>query len=127
MQLLPTLMGWTISSALLIAEHVLLWGQPWRLTRPWNYVIGLGTVLFGCFVWALTARGPVSTFEAFWSFACISASGGWIMLAYYIRDRLAQRSEATRNAWRGLRLTQDLIDAGGPDAARQPDVHDRRN
>lgn len=127
MQLLPILQGWIVASALLIAEHIALWEQPWRLEAPWNYVVGLGTVLLGCLVWAVTARGPVAPLDAWGSFVLVSTSGGWITLGYYVRGRQGRRKKAQDDAVRAIRLTQELIDAGGQDATRQPELRDRRN
>lgn len=128
MQIAPILQGWLVSSALLIAEHVGLWQQPWRLDAPWNYIVGLGTVLFGCFVWAVTVQGPVTGVDAWGSFFLIATSGGWVALGYYIRGRLAKQKKHDEKAVKAIRLTQELIDQGGPDGATRATGSDyRRN
>ena len=88
-QWFPILLGWLIASLGLIAEHVALWRQPWRLDAPWNYVIGVLTILCGCAMWAGTVQGHIAPDEAWVAYAIISVgSGAWIALAYYIRGRL---------------------------------------
>src|SRR6185369_5240235 len=84
----PIALGYIVASLGLIAEHIALWRQPWRLDAPWNYIIGVLTILAGCGVWASAVQGHIAPDEALIAFAIIAVgSGAWIALAYYIRDR----------------------------------------
>jgi hypothetical protein len=124
----PITIGWALSAALLIAEHIALWSLPWRLKEPWSYVVGVGTLGVGWIAWALTASGPISPIDAVASVGVICSSGVVILLAYYVRGRLGQTREAAQQtgeiigAAKGL--TQALIDGGGKHAG-QSGLRDR--
>lgn len=118
------------TAALLFAEHVALYAQPWRVQRPWNYVIGVVTLAAGWAVWGLTADGPVAPIDAAISIMLISfGSGSVVVLSYAVRGRLEQAKKNSDVITKAKILTQDLIDQGERHAARQSDIHDpsRRN
>lgn len=126
-QWLPIAFGYIVASLGLIAEHVALWRQPWRLDAPWNYIIGVLTILCGCGVWAMAVRGPIQPDEAWIAFALIAAgSGAWVALAYYVRDRQARaRNAAIRRGEvvGGARgLISELLE-GDADATHDPRRH----
>ena len=114
------------TAALLIAEHVVMWDQPWRVERPWNYVIGVGTLAVGWIVWGVTASGPVTPIDAAVSIILISfGSGATVLLCYAVRGRLDRAKKNNSVVAEAERLTQAIID-GERHAARQPDLHDPR-
>ena len=117
---------WLISAALLTVEHVTLWGHPWRLVPPYNYIVGVATLLFADLIWAFntTTNRPI---DAFYAFATIATSGAAIVLGYYIRNRIDLRDKARDMAQQAHQLTQSLIDQGGRRNARESEIHDRRN
>lgn len=83
-------LGWLVSSLALVLEHVYCWNQPWRLSEPWNYAVGVLTILGGCAVWAWRQSGTVEPWLACIAFSIIAVgSGAWVVLAYAIRGRLA--------------------------------------
>ena len=85
-------LGWLIASMALVLEHISLWHQPWRLAEPFNYIVGVLTILAGCAVWAWrqAQTGDINPWLALIAFGIIAiGSGGWIMLAYWLRGRLA--------------------------------------
>lgn len=85
-------LGWLIASMALVLEHVGLWSQPWRLAEPVNYIVGVLTILAGCTVWAWrqSQEGAIDPWLALIAFGIIAVgSGGWIILAYWLRGKLA--------------------------------------
>lgn len=113
-QLEPIILGWIVSSVLLGIQHVLLWKRPWKIDPPWNYVLGVGTILAGCGVWAITLGSVlVRPADAVGAFALISSSGLWVIFGYWLRARLARKHQAGKKARAGLALTQEIIDAAG--------------
>lgn len=116
-----------ISSALLVLEHVALWGPTWRVERPWNYAMGVATLLVGAFVWGATTQGPVTAMESVFAFFLISTSGVWVIAGYYLRDRHARHKQSVEKTAQAKQLTQALIDERGKHGAREPDVDSRWN
>jgi hypothetical protein len=120
MQPVPIVIGWLLAAALLIAEHLGMWNQPWRLRRPWNYLVGVLTLATGWIAWAATAASPVTPIDAVANIGAVSTAGVVILIAYYVRGRLDQRDKQAQQQGeliglaRGIRrdLTQELIDRG---------------
>lgn len=125
----PIAIGWTIAATLLIAEHLAMWDQPWRLEAPWNYLVGVVTLAAGWAAWGLTAQGPISPVDAVANIGAVTSSGAAILVAYWLRGRWDRHRKQHATVEQARRLTQDLIDNGGATHARKPDLHDpsRRN
>lgn len=118
------------TAALLFAEHVAMWNQPWRVDAPWNYVIGVLTLALGWVVWGLNATGPVTPIDAVVSVMLISfSSGAVIVLCYAVRGRLERAKKNNVVVTQARSLTQAIIDEGKGHAARESDISDpsRRN
>lgn len=64
MQLAPLLIAWTFTSAMLVAEHIGLWQQPWRAEKPYTYIIGIATLLLGDLIWAAQIPQPIPATDA---------------------------------------------------------------
>jgi len=109
MQIEPLVIGWLVGSALLGAEHVLLFNHPWKVDKPWSYVIGLGTVLLACLVWARAYTGLIAPTDAVIAFGIVSTSGGWVILGYAIRDRIARHRQSMRLAEEARARASELI------------------
>jgi hypothetical protein len=120
----PIAIGYIVAAVALVAEHVLLWPMSWRIERPWTYVMGVLTLLFGCFVWARIVRRPVDPMDALTAFALICTSGKWVIAAYWFRDRDAKRKQAAELTGKAIALAQDLI--GGQDATTRSSRSDHR-
>lgn len=107
-------LGWLVASLALIAEHLALWDQPWRLSEPVNYIVGVLTILGGCAVWAWrqAQSGPIDPWLALIAFGLIAVgSGGWIVLAYGLRGRLTLiRARETRVQQRKAEIVGALDD-----------------
>ena len=90
-------LGWIVASLALALEHIALWEQPWRLAEPVNYIVGVLTILAGCAVWAWRQAQveDVSPWLALIAFGLIASSGGWVILGYGLRGRLAIRKKNT--------------------------------
>ncbi|HEU5100639.1 MAG TPA: hypothetical protein VFU22_16530 [Roseiflexaceae bacterium] len=87
----PIAIGWLLAAALLLVEHIGLWGQTWRLKNPWTYLVGVLTLAVGWIAWAMTAVGPVTPIDAVANIGAVSSAGAVVLVAYYVRGRLAQR------------------------------------
>lgn len=115
-----------VTAALLLAEHIGMWSQPWRLERPWNYVAGVLTLALGWVIWGLAATDPIAPIDAAVSIILISfGSGAVIVLCYAVRGRLERAKTNSAVIAKAKYLTQDLIDQGDRHVARQSDLHDR--
>jgi hypothetical protein len=86
-------LGWIVASLALVLEHIGLWEQPWRLAEPFNYIAGVLTILVGCAVWAWRQDGPIDPWLALIAFCLIATSGGWVVLGYGLRGRLALKKK----------------------------------
>lgn len=113
-----------VTAIVLVAEHIALWRHPWRLKPPVTYGLGVGTLAVGFTVWAAWVDLLVVA-VAFWALAIIA--GAPVVVAYWIRNVLAQLDEAAVLSGRLQRLstpyTQAQIDEGGGhgrDRSRQP-------
>lgn len=115
-----------ITAALLVAEHVALYDQPWHIDEPWNYAVGVATLAAGWIAWGLIADGPVRPIDAAISIVLISfGAGAAIVVCYWFRGRLELAKKNTAVVTKARALTQDLIDKGTGHAAGKSDVHDR--
>ncbi len=125
----PIAIAWVVTAALLFAEHMALWDQPWRLDAPWNYLLGVLTLAVGWAIWGLTARGPISPIDAVANIGAVTTSGAVILACYWWRGRWEKRQKQSTAVEKARQLTQSLIDEGGATHARKPDVRDpsRRN
>lgn len=126
----PIALALTFAAALLFAEHMAMWDQPWRIDAPWSYVLGVATLAASWIVWGLSATGPVTPIDAVASIVLISAGGGAVVVvAYAVRGRLDRARKQTAVVTQAKALTQDLIDQGERHAARESDLRDpsRRN
>ncbi len=83
-------LGWLVASLALALEHIGLWEQPWRLSEPINYIVGVLTILGGCAVWAWrqAQTGTIDPWLALIAFGMITTSGGWVIVGYWVRGRL---------------------------------------
>jgi membrane associated rhomboid family serine protease len=98
MQLGSIALAAAFTAALLFAEHIAMWNQPWRADAPWNYVIGVLTLAAGWLVWGLIATGPIDPLDAAISIALVSFGGGAvIVLCYAVRARLDQGRKKQRD------------------------------
>lgn len=120
----PIAIGFVIAAALLLTEHVILWSQPWRLTPPWSYIVGVTTLFVGWIAWGMAASGPIAPLDAVANIAVVSSSGSIIVLAYYIRGRIDNARQTDRIVEKAKSLTQAIIDNGGAKHARESDLHD---
>jgi hypothetical protein len=125
--LLPIFIGWLAASLALIAEHIALLRQPWQLTPPATYIVGVLTILGGCAIWALIEPASVEPLLALLAFAVISmGSGAWVLLLYWLDERSARaRTQAARTAeivGAAKGLTQEIIDRGS--RGKDPSRHD---
>ncbi len=126
MQVVPTVLGWLLSAAMLLAEHIGMWDQPWRLREPYTYIVGVATLACGWITWGVTATGPVSPIDAVANICAVSSSGVVVAVAYYVRARLgrhldrAQQQGEVIGMARGIRqsLTQEMIDRGENEQGR---------
>lgn len=120
-------------SLTLLAEHIGLWNTPWRLSPPASYAIGVGTLAGWYALWCVL-MGDYLIFAVAFLFLA-AGSGAWIVLAYWLRERLDILKQRSRNAGRAESnppaiapfapyLTQDPIDRGG---AHGPYPPERRN
>ena len=125
----PIAIGWVLTASLLLAEHIGLWEQPWKIDAPWNYMLGVLTLTVGWIAWGLTARGPISPIDAVANIAAVTSAGVIILICYWARGRWDKRQKQSAIVSKARSLTQAIIDEGTGHAARQPDVHDpsRRN
>lgn len=123
-QWFPILLGWLVASLGLIAEHIALWGQPWRLEVPWSYIVGVLTITAGCAVWAAAHTGGPSADEAFIAFCAIAwGSGGWIALAYYIRGRMERAKKAAEKRGEVVGSARGMIAELERDGTHDPSRH----
>jgi hypothetical protein len=130
MQIGSIALATAFTAALLFAEHIALWAQPWRIHRPWNYVLGVSTLAAGWLVWGVATAGPIAPVDAAISIVLVSfGSGSVVVVCYAVRGRLDQSRRNSNVVAQAERLTQDIIDQGERHAARQSDLHDpsRRN
>ena len=77
-----------LGGALLVAEHVALWHEPWRLRRPAAYTLGIAT-LGTVFAWWCHRHQHRHAQEALAAWGVIATLGGaatWV--AYWLRGRL---------------------------------------
>lgn len=98
-------------SATLLAEHAMLWRKPWRLSRPAAYSVGTATLAFWFLIWSVWIGFAVVGV----GFLYLSVlSGIPVIIAYWVRGRLAQLNKHSRKAGRvGARpLRQEDIDGG---------------
>ncbi len=125
----PIAIAWIVTASVLIALHIAMWDQPWRLDAPWNYLIGVLTLAVGWAIWGLVASGPISPIDAVANIGAVTTAGGSILACYWLRGRWDKRQKQNETVAQAKRLTQDLIDNGGRQDARQPNLHDpsRRN
>ena len=106
-------LGWMVASLALIAEHVVLWEQPWRLSEPVNYIVGVLTILAGCTIWAWrqAQTGAVDPWLAVIAFVFIAVgSGAWIVLAYGLRGRLRLKQDKDRRIGKIRANTAEALD-----------------
>ncbi len=96
LHLFPIALGYIVASLALVTEHIVLWEQPWRIEAPWNYVMGVLTILLGYGVWALALGTPIPPDEAWVAAALIASSGKWIVAAYWLRGRAQRKVDEAR-------------------------------
>lgn len=106
-----TSLGYGVATGIVLAlVHVLLWRQPWRLSRPAAYGVGTLAIGAGIFAASLATDGLAS-------FALASGvalpCGAVVVVCYYVRGALRQleRGGRKRDALVGL-----IVDDLGEDA-----------
>lgn len=87
-----------LAAAVLLLEHLLCWGRPWRLTRPQAYTVGTATLSL-CFTgWALTTPDVTGEAAAIAWWIIAGTGGAVVSIAYWVRGRLAEVRERSREA-----------------------------
>lgn len=87
-----------LAAVVLLLEHLLCWGRPWRLTRPQAYTVGVATLGLCFSGWAMTTPGVTgeAAVIAWWVIAAMS--GAVISSAYWLRGRMAEIKERSKEA-----------------------------